>query len=253
MTFELKQLPFKRDALAPHISARTIDYHHGKHHAGYVDKLNDLISDTNYADATLEEIILNSFDQDDEREIFNNAAQVWNHNFFWDSLTPDGGGAPEGELARLIERDFGSYDAFKDAFEEAGTGEFGSGWVWLVIEAGKLKTVSTTDAKLPLLYGQQPLICCDVWEHAYYLDYQNERKSFLTAFLDNLLNWGQAAERLSVQGEGSTTAARRYQDAQSDFAQSGGVKKNAREAADALDGEEGEELREAQENTANRS
>ncbi len=253
MTFELKQLPFKRDALAPHISARTIDYHYDKHHAGYVDTLNDLVSGTGYENTALEEIILKSFTQEDEQDIFNNAAQVWNHDFFWDSLSPDGGGNPEGELGRLIERDFGSYKDFRDAFEEAGTSEFGSGWVWLVIEAGKLKTVSTTDARLPLLYGQQPLICCDVWEHAYYLDYQNERNSFLTAFLDSLINWEHATEQLSIQGEGTTTAARGYQDAQADFARSGPVDKKAREAADALDDEEGEELRKAEENAADRS
>lgn len=220
MTFRLPDLPYALDALAPHMSAETLKYHHGKHHAGYVKKLNDAVEGTGLADLSLEEIIHKTADDEDQVGVFNNAAQVWNHGFFWRCMTPGGGGRPEGELARQIDADFGSFDAFREAFREAATGRFGSGWAWLVSEGGKLKVVSTPNAVPPMTHGQQALLTCDVWEHAYYLDYQNERPRFVETFLDHLVNWDFVAERFEMQGEGNSTAARRYRDAQEAFARS---------------------------------
>ncbi|WP_299393654.1 superoxide dismutase [Pelagibius sp.] len=188
MAFELPPLPYAQDALEPHYSANTLSFHHGKHHAAYVNKLNELIAGTADEEKTLEEIIASS-----TGGLFNQAAQIWNHTFFWNSMKPAGGGAPDGALAQAIDAAFGSLDAFKEQFKAAGVGQFGSGWVWLVKDNGGLKIVTSGNAETPLTDGQTPLLTCDVWEHAYYLDYQNRRPDFIQAFLDNLVNWDFAA------------------------------------------------------------
>ena len=192
MAHVLPDLPFAKDALEPHISAETLDYHHGKHHAAYVTNLNNLIPGTEFEDASLEDIVLKS-----SGGIFNNAAQVWNHTFFWNCLSPNGGGAPEGDLAAAIDRDFGSFDEFKDAFSKNAVGTFGSGWGWLVKDAdGKLSLASTSNAGTPMTEGLVPLLTCDVWEHAYYIDYRNARPKFVEAFW-NLVNWDFVAQNLA--------------------------------------------------------
>ncbi len=194
MAFELPNLPYEQNALEPHISANTLSFHHGKHHAGYVNNLNNLIKDTDLADKSLEEIIKATAGDASKAGIFNNAAQVWNHTFYWHSMKPNGGGTPMGALAAKIEEDFGSFDAFKEQFKTAGTTQFGSGWAWLVLENGKLKVTKTLNAENPLHQGQIPLLTMDVWEHAYYLDYQNRRPDYAQTFLDRLVNWDFAAE-----------------------------------------------------------
>ncbi len=194
MAFELPNLPYEQNALEPHISANTLSFHHGKHHAGYVNNLNNLIKDTDLADKSLEEIIKATAGDAGKAGIFNNAAQVWNHTFYWHSMKPNGGGTPTGALAAKIEEDFGSFDAFKEQFKTAGTTQFGSGWAWLVLENGKLKVTKTLNAENPLHQGQIPLLTMDVWEHAYYLDYQNRRPDYAQTFLDRLVNWDFAAE-----------------------------------------------------------
>ncbi len=172
MTFKLPDLPFAANALEPHMSKETFDYHHGKHHASYVAKLNDAVKGTKMADWELERIVHHAA-KAGEHDLFNNAAQHWNHCFQWLSLSPDGGGKPDGPLGRQIEADFGSFDQFREAFKGAATGEFGSGWAWLVLDAGKLKATSTTGASTPIVHGQHPLLTLDVWEHAYYIDHRN--------------------------------------------------------------------------------
>lgn len=190
MAFELPPLPFAIDALEPHISARTLEFHHGKHHAAYVNNLNGLIKDTDLASKSLEELIhIAAADLPTKQGIFNNAAQVWNHTFFWNSLTKGGGGQPSPRLLARIEADFGSFEAFKTEFKNAAVTQFGSGWAWLVEDGGKLKITKTANADLPLAHGQKALLTVDVWEHAYYLDWQNRRPDFVQAFLDNLVNW----------------------------------------------------------------
>ena len=184
MTHELPALPYAKDALQPHISAETLEYHHGKHHQAYVTNLNNLIANTEFADLSLEDIIKKS-----SGGIFNNAAQVWNHTFYWNCLSPNGGGAPTGALAEAIQAKWGSFDAFKDAFSKAAVGTFGSGWAWLVkTPAGELDIVSTSNAATPMTSGQKALMTCDVWEHAYYVDYRNARPKYVEAFW-NLVNW----------------------------------------------------------------
>ena len=180
----LPPLPYARDALAPHMSRETLDYHYGKHHKTYVEKTNELIAGTQYEDASLEELVAEA-----SGTLFNNAAQVWNHTFFWSSMKPQGGGKPGGNLATAIDRDLGGFDKFKEAFTTAATGQFGSGWAWLVLEGAKLKVLKTADADTPITQGSRPLLTIDVWEHAYYLDYQNRRPDMVQAFLDNLVNW----------------------------------------------------------------
>ena len=219
MTVELPQLPYALDDLAPYMSAKTLIYHHGKHHRAYVSKLNDAIEGTRFSELSLGEIIQETADDADFGGIFNNAAQAWNHSFFWQCMTPNGGGRPEGELARQIDADFGSFDAFRTEFEDAAAGHFGSGWAWLVLDAGKLRVVSTANAVTPMVHGQQALLTCDVWEHAYYLDYRNERPRFVESFLDHLVNWEFVSRQFAMQGEGGSTSARRYCEAQEDFAQ----------------------------------
>jgi superoxide dismutase, Fe-Mn family len=198
MSFELPPLPYAADALAPFMSAQTLGFHHGKHHQAYVTNLNNLVKDTQLAEASLEEVIHASVQDSAKIGIFNNAAQIWNHTFFWHSMKPKGGGTPTGELAERIKTDFGSYDLFKEEFKKAAMGQFGSGWAWLVLESGKLRVVKTANAATPLTDGQKPLLTCDVWEHAYYLDYQNRRGDMVDAFLDHLLNWDFAAKNLAA-------------------------------------------------------
>lgn len=197
MPFTLPELPYAQNALEPHMSANTLSFHHGKHHKAYVDKLNELIKGTDLEKATLEEIIKATAKDSAKQPIFNNSAQVWNHTFFWNCLKPNGGGKPSGELAKKIDSDLGGFDKFKEDFKAAGIGQFGSGWAWLVLDGGKLKIVKTPNADLPLAHGQTAILTCDVWEHAYYLDYQNRRPDFLSTFLDKLANWDFAAQNLA--------------------------------------------------------
>ncbi len=192
MSYELPDLPYAKDALVPHMSAETFDYHHGKHHAAYVNKLNSLTEGTEYTGKSLEELIKTT-----DGGLFNQAAQVWNHTFFWNSMKPEGGGAPTGDLAAAIDRDFGGYDAFKQAFSDAAAGRFGSGWAWLVKDGDKLAVVSTANAGNPMTDGQTPILTLDVWEHAYYVDYRNARPKFIDAFLNNLVNWEFAAKNFA--------------------------------------------------------
>ncbi len=196
MPFELPPLPYPEDALEPYYSARTFGFHHGKHHKTYVDNLNKLIAGTDLESKSLEEIILVSAGVTEKVGVFNNAAQVWNHTFFWNSMKPGGGGEPTGELAKRIEKSFAGYPKFAEEFKTAAVGRFGSGWAWLVLDGSELKIVSTPNAETPMIKGQKALLTVDVWEHAYYLDYQNRRADFVQAYLDNLVNWDFAAENL---------------------------------------------------------
>ena len=190
MDFELPPLPFKENALEPHISERTLSFHYGKHHQAYMTNLKNLIQGTDLAKKSLEEIIQESANNPEKVGIFNNAAQVWNHTFYWNSLSPKGGGEPKGSLGLKIQEDFGSFEKFTELFKQAGVGQFGSGWAWLVQDKnGILKITKTPNADLPLVHGQKALLTCDVWEHAYYLDYQNRRPDYLDIFLKNLANW----------------------------------------------------------------
>jgi len=191
MAFTLPELPYSKDALAPHISAETLEFHHGKHHKAYVDKLNELLAGKPEADKPLEEVIMSS-----EGPVFNNAAQIWNHTFYWNSIKPKGGGEPTGDLAAAITRDFGGFDKFKTEFTQAGITQFGSGWAWLVVEGGKLKVTKTANADLPMKHGQKALLTMDVWEHAYYIDFRNARPKYIETFLSGLANWDFAAENL---------------------------------------------------------
>jgi superoxide dismutase, Fe-Mn family len=195
--FALPPLPYADTALAPVISAQTISFHYGKHHKAYVDNLNKLVPGTDLEGKTLEEIIVATAGKPDRAGIFNNAAQVWNHTFYWNCLKPNGGGAPTGELAKKIDAAFGSLDNFKKEFANAALTQFGSGWAWLVAEAGAVKLVKTGNAEVPFTKGQKPLLTIDVWEHAYYLDYQNRRADYANALIDKLLNWDFAAANLA--------------------------------------------------------
>ena len=196
MAFELPPLPYAQDALAPHISAQTMSFHYGKHHQTYVTNLNNLLKDSPLAGKSLEDIIMAVKGDAAKIGIFNNAAQVWNHTFFWNSMKPKGGGAPTGKIADMIKADFGSVDTFKTEFKTAATTQFGSGWAWLIVEGGKLKITKTGNADLPMAHGQKAVPTCDVWEHAYYLDYQNRRPDFVDAFLTHLVNWDFANKNL---------------------------------------------------------
>ncbi|MEJ6511244.1 MAG: superoxide dismutase [Acidimicrobiales bacterium] len=184
MAFELPALPYAQDALAPTISAETMEYHYGKHHQTYVDNLNKAVAGTTNENASLEDIIMKA-----EGPLFNNAAQVWNHTFFWNSLSPNGGGQPTGAIADRIAADFGGYDAFRAQITDAGLTQFGSGWAWLVETDGKLAIMKTPNADLPMKHGAKALFTIDVWEHAYYIDYRNARAKFIEVVLDNLVNW----------------------------------------------------------------
>lgn len=196
MAFELPPLPYAANALEPHMSANTFSFHHAKHHNAYVTNLNNLIKDTDLASKGLEEIIKAVAGDASKAGVFNNAAQVWNHTFFWSSMKPGGGGKPAGDLLARIEKDFGSFDKFKDDFKAAAVGQFGSGWAWLVEEKGALKIVKTGNADTPMAHGQKALLTVDVWEHAYYLDFQNRRPDYVQTFLDHLANWDFAAANL---------------------------------------------------------
>jgi Fe-Mn family superoxide dismutase len=195
--FTLPPLPYPENALAPVISANTLGFHYGKHHKAYVDNLNKLVAGTEYEGATLEKIITGTAGKADKAGIFNNGAQVWNHTFYWNSLKPKGGGKPAGRVAQMIDSDLGGYEQFKKDFAQAGVTQFGSGWAWLALEGGKLKIVKTGNADNPLTKGQTPILTLDVWEHAYYLDYQNRRPDHLNACIDQLLNWDFANANLA--------------------------------------------------------
>lgn len=193
----LTDLPYAEDALAPHISAKTISFHYGKHHRGYLDKLNALIAGTPFASLQLEEIVRKTHGHADLVAIFNNAAQVYNHAFYWNSMKRGGGGKPGGAIAQKIGAAFGGYEKFAQAFSEAAATQFGSGWAWLVADGDALKIVKTANADTPIATGLKPLITIDVWEHAYYLDYQNRRADYIQAFLEHLVNWEFAEKNLA--------------------------------------------------------
>jgi superoxide dismutase, Fe-Mn family len=198
MAFEQPALPYEVNALEPHMTAKTFEFHYGKHHAAYVTNLNNLTKDTPMANMSLAEIIKATFGDASKAGIFNNAAQVWNHTFFWNSMKPNGGGAPTGELAAKIDASFGSFAKFKEEFKAAATTQFGSGWAWLIKDGDGLKITKTGNAENPIAHGQTPLITLDVWEHAYYIDFQNRRPDFITTYLDNLVNWEFAAANLAA-------------------------------------------------------
>jgi Fe-Mn family superoxide dismutase len=194
----LPPLPYPPDALAPVISARTLEFHHGKHHRKYVDTLNELVAGTEFEGQPLESIVLATAGRADKKAIFNNAAQSWNHAFYWRCLKRGGGGEPRGALGDKIASAFGSFDAFKRAFSEAAVKQFGSGWAWLVADGGELKVTATPNAEVPFTRGEIPLLTIDVWEHAYYLDYQNRRPDHVNALIDKLLDWDFAADNLAI-------------------------------------------------------
>lgn len=189
MAINLPELPYAKDALAPYISANTLEFHQGKHHKTYVDNLNKLIAGTDLEAKSLEEIIKIAVKDPAKVGIFNNAAQSWNHSFYWKCLKPQGGGAPTGAIAAKINATFGSHDKFVEELKNAGTTQFGSGWAWLVVDGNDLKITKTPNADTPLAHGQKALLTIDVWEHAYYLDYQNRRPDYLAAVIQNLINW----------------------------------------------------------------
>jgi Fe-Mn family superoxide dismutase len=197
---QLPPLPYDQGALAPVISLNTLSFHYGKHHKAYVDNLNKLIVGTEFANSSLEEIVKKSAGVPAKQAIFNNAAQVWNHTFYWNSMKPNGGGQPSGALGKSIEATFGNFDNFRMVFATVAINQFASGWAWLVSDAGVLKLLSTANADLPLVHGQTPLLTIDVWEHAYYLDYQNRRAEYVNAVIDKLLNWDFAAENFARIG-----------------------------------------------------
>jgi len=237
MGFELPPLPYAKNALAPYIGAETVEVHYEKHHKGYLSKLEKLTQHEPTADKSLEELIRTA-----SGDLFDNAAQVWNHNFYWKSLSPEGGGDPTGEVASAIDEAFGSADRFRKRFAEAAEGEFGSGWAWLLLAAdGRLMVRSSSDAENPLQRGLVPLLTLDVWEHAYYLDYRNERARYVQGFLEHLINWEFAAENLSaapaprdvegLHGEGNPEADRHYRERATAFADSERMKPAARRAA----------------------
>lgn len=191
MAFELPALPYALDALAPHISQETLEFHYGKHHQTYVTNLNNLTAGTDHEGATLDDVIMAA-----DGGLFNNAAQVWNHTFYWNSMKPGGGGAPSGEVADRVNAAFGSYDGFATKFAEAATTQFGSGWAWLVDAGSGLEIMKTGNADLPMKHGAKALLTIDVWEHAYYIDFRNARPNYIKNFLDNLINWDFAAANL---------------------------------------------------------
>ena len=196
MTFELPSLPYANDALAPYMSSETLDFHHGKHHQTYVTNLNNLVKDTDMQDSSLEEIVVKSSKDSSMAGIFNNAGQHWNHILFWQCMKPNGGGSMPSELESRITSDLGGIDQFKEAFIQAGTAQFGSGWAWLAIDNGKLVVTKSPNASNPLVDGMKPILGCDVWEHSYYIDYRNKRPDYLKAFLDSLVNWEFVASQL---------------------------------------------------------
>nr|AJP77020.1 Fe superoxide dismutase [Isoetes sinensis] len=192
----LKHPPYELDALEPYMSKKSLEFHWGKHHRAYVDNLNKQIEGTEYEKNTLEELVTNSFHRGNPGAVFNNAGQVWNHDFFWESMKPEGGKGPNGELLEKINVDFGSYDEFVRQFKEAALSQFGSGWAWLLLKDKKLAVEKTSNAFNPLIWGHIPLLVIDVWEHAYYLDFQNQRADYVSTFIDNLVNWDAVSARL---------------------------------------------------------
>lgn len=195
--FKPAPLPYSQNALEPYISERTISFHYGKHHKGYADTLNRLVAGTRFSDKTLETIVLETANKEDQVEIFNNAAQVWNHDFFWAGMKKGGGGKPAGSILKMVEQSFGDFDQFRTQFKKAALSRFGSGYVWLVQDGNNLKITTTPNADTPIIHGFTPLMTCDVWEHAYYLDYQNKRGDFVELFLDHLVNWEFVASRVN--------------------------------------------------------
>lgn len=198
MAYELPPLPFGYSDLEPHITAKTFEFHHDKHHAAYVTNYNNMVKDTPMDSMSLEEVIKATAGDASKVGIFNNAAQAWNHTFYWNCMKPNGGGTPTGDLANKINADFGSFDAFKEQFKQAGATQFGSGWAWLVLDNGTLKVAKTLNADNPLTQGQKPLLTMDVWEHAYYIDYQNRRPDYISTFMDKLINWDFVSQQLSA-------------------------------------------------------
>jgi len=198
MAHTLPALPYDLDALEPHISRSTLEFHHGKHHATYVTNLNNLVAGTDLEGKSLEETVQAVAGDTSKAGVFNNAAQVWNHSFYWQCMKPGGGERPTGALADKINADFGSFEAFVEQFKTAGATQFGSGWAWLVLDGGTLKITKTANADLPLAHGQTALLTMDVWEHAYYLDYQNRRPDYMTTFLEKLVNWDFVAANLAA-------------------------------------------------------
>ena len=196
MAFELPNLPYANDALAPYMSSETLDFHHGKHHQTYVTNLNNLVKDTDMQDSSLEEIVVKSSKDPSMAGIFNNAGQHWNHILFWQCMKPNGGGSMPSELESRITSDLGGIDQFKEAFIQAGITQFGSGWAWLAIDNGKLVVTKSPNASNPLVDGMKPILGCDVWEHSYYIDYRNKRPDYLKAFLDSMVNWEFVASQL---------------------------------------------------------
>ncbi len=192
----LPALPYAQNALAPVISENTVSFHYGKHHQAYVNNTNKLIAGTDLEKAGLEEVIRKTAGRQDQSTLFNNAAQVFNHNFYWNSMKPGGGGEPQGKIGERIKDSFGSYQKFADAFSNAAAAQFGSGWAWLVIDNGKFQVIKTANAETPIVTSAKPLITIDVWEHAYYLDYQNRRADYIKGFLEKLLNWDFAEKNL---------------------------------------------------------
>jgi Fe-Mn family superoxide dismutase len=199
MSFTLPDLPFDKDALGPHMSAETLDFHHGKHHKAYVDKVNDLLGDTDLEGASLVEVIRSARERGDKK-LFNNAAQIWNHSFFWQSLAPEGSTRPSGRLREMISSDFGGEQALLDKLASESVNHFASGWGWLVLNNGKLEVTSLHDADTPVAHGLTPLLTIDVWEHAYYIDYRNERPRYVKSVLENIINWDFVAKNLDGQG-----------------------------------------------------
>jgi len=196
MSFELPSLPYANDALAPYMSAETLDFHHGKHHQTYVTNLNNLLKDHELQSSSLEDIVVKTSKDASMAGIFNNAGQHWNHILFWQCMKPNGGGSIPSELEERLNSDFGSVEQFKEAFIQAGTTQFGSGWAWLAIDNGKLVVTKSINASNPLVDGMKPILGCDVWEHSYYIDYRNKRPDYLKAFLDSLVNWEFVASQL---------------------------------------------------------
>lgn len=205
MKVALPELPYALDALEPRVSRKTLEFHHGKHHKAYVDKTLELIKGSRHESEPLEEIVRAS--AKDGGPLFNNAAQAWNHTFFWQCMSPKGGGKPSGAVAEAIEGGLGGYDEFRRSFAEAAATQFGSGWAWLALENGTIKILKTANADTPIARGQVPLLTLDVWEHAYYLDYQNRRPAFIEAFLDHLLNWDFVNANLQAAGRHKASAA----------------------------------------------
>ena len=196
MSFELPSLPYANDALAPYMSSETLDFHHGKHHQTYVTNLNNLLKDHELQSSSLEDIVVKTSKDASMAGIFNNAGQHWNHILFWQCMKPNGGGSIPSELEGRLTSDFGSVEQFKEAFIQAGTTQFGSGWAWLAIDNGKLVVTKSPNASNPLVDGMKPILGCDVWEHSYYIDYRNKRPDYLKAFLDSLVNWEFVASQL---------------------------------------------------------